>query len=184
MSLKINPWQLEGSPWDTEAKFITWIRGVLRRGWGVHPLKIIYKDSKKIKVKNTNPRSMKAHPEVFKIKCEKCNNLFSPNDIEIDHKGDFHGKFTSLSEIEAYARHLFMIDYDSIQAVCKSCHKTISQSQKSGVSFEEAAIQKAIIAKGKLPVKEQLDELQQRGYNGCTNAKKRKEAWTDYFNKE
>lgn len=139
------PWLVYDNPWGNEAKFITWVRGVLRRGWGVHPLKLLYKNARKIKVTNTNPRSMKAYPEVFKIQCEKCLSLVSPSEIEIDHKGDFQGKFTCLEEIEGYAKHLYMIDYESIQCVCKTCHKAISHSQKMGVSFEEAVRLKEVI---------------------------------------
>lgn len=143
----IKPWEVksEKNPWKSEAEFITWVRGVLRKGWAVHPLKLIYKESKKIKVENTNPRSKKAHPLVFKIECEKCKKLVSQGDIEIDHKGDFQGKFTCMEEIEGYAKHLFLIDMESVQCVCKPCHKIISHSQKLGVSFEEAALLKEVI---------------------------------------
>lgn len=168
------PWEVEGNPWGNEAKFITWVRGVLRKGWGVHPLKLIYKNARKIKVKNDNPRSMKAHPEVFKIQCEKCLSLVSPSDIEIDHKGDFQGKFTCMEEIEAYAKHLYMIDMESIQCVCKPCHKNISYSQKMGISFEEAMLQKEVIEIMKKPTKQVVDFIDAYVYNADTSNKEKR----------
>ncbi len=156
ISMNKIPWLAENNPWGNEAKFITWVRGVLRKGWGVHPLKLIYKNARKIKVKNDNPRSSKAHPEVFKIQCEKCLALVSPNDIEIDHKGDFQGKFTCMEDIEAYARHLYMIDESCIQCVCKKCHKQISHAQKLGVSFEEAGLLKEVI---RIDKEESLEDI-------------------------
>ena len=170
------PWLVEGNPWGNESKFITWVRGVLRKGWGVHPLKITYKNARKIKVKNLNPRSMKAHPEVFKIQCEKCLSLVSPGEIEIDHKGDYQGRFTCMEEIEGYARHLYMIDESSIQCVCKTCHKAISHSQKLGVSFEEAVLLKEVI---RIDKEESVEDIiafcQDYEYNDNSTKKKRKE---------
>ena len=170
------PWLVEGNPWGNEAKFITWVRGVLRKGWGVHPLKLIYKNARKVKVKNTNPRSMKAHPEVFKIQCEKCLSLVSPAEIEIDHKGDYQGKFTCMDDIQGYAEHLYMIDMESIQCVCKTCHKAISHSQKIGVSFEEAVMLKEVI---RIDKEESVDDIitfcEDYGFFDNGSKKKRKE---------
>lgn len=169
------PWLVEGNPWGNEAKFITWVRGVLRKGWSVHPLKLTYKNSRKFKVVNTNPRSMKAYPEVFRIQCEKCLSVVKPDEIEIDHKGDFQGTFTCMEEIEGYAKHLYMIDEDSIQCVCKSCHKAISHSQKMGVSFEEAVLLKEII---RICKEESVEDViafcEDYGYTTNSSAPKRK----------
>lgn len=141
----IEPWKVEGNPWNTEGKFITWIRGVLRKGWSKHPLKIEYIKRYRKRIKNPNEKASKRFPEVWGMTCECCKIDTVQAEIEIDHKGE-QGKFTTLSEIYGYAKHLFMIDYDSIRAVCKNCHRIISQSQRSGVSFEEAAIEKQIIS--------------------------------------
>jgi hypothetical protein len=126
-------------------------------------------------VTNENPRSKKAHPEVFRIQCEKCLAMVSPSDIEVDHKGDFQGKFTCMEEIEGYARHLYMIDEESIQCVCKPCHKIISHAQKAGVSFEEAQLLKEVI---RIDKEESLEDVlafcNDYGYNDNSSKAKRK----------
>jgi hypothetical protein len=174
MTAKI-PWEVDGNPWGNEAKFITWVRGVLRKGWGVHPLKLIYKNERKVKVKNENPRSMKAHPEVFKIQCEKCLSMVSPSQIEIDHEGEYQGKFTCMDDIQGYAEHLYMIDMESIRCVCKTCHKAISHSQKLGVSFEEAVLLKEVI---RICKEESIEDIvafcQDYEYDDNSSAAKRK----------
>ena len=177
---KINPWEVEGSPWDTEAKFITWIRGVLRNGWSVHPIKLIYLTSRKKKIKNTNPRSMKAHPEVWAVECEQCHKEVKPSAIEVDHAGDIQGTFTCMDEIQGYAEHLYLVDFDSLQTVCKPCHKIRTHSQKSGLSFEDATIEKEVIYICKQPTEKVLAFCQDYEYDVgmLTNAAKRKSAVT------
>lgn len=178
------PWLIPESPWDTEAKFITWVRGVMRKGWGVHPIKLIYLTSKKHKIKNTNPRSNKAHPEVWAVECEQCHEVVKPSEIEIDHAGDVQGKFTCMDDIQGYAEHLYLVDFDSLEAVCKSCHKVRTLAQKNGTSFEQAVIDKKIIAAMLDKTTIQVDKLQRLGYNDVSNKDKRKACWADYFNKE
>jgi len=31
----------EGTPWRTKSEFYVWLRGLLRRGWSKHPLRIL-----------------------------------------------------------------------------------------------------------------------------------------------
>lgn len=163
----VEPWKVEGNPWGTESKFITWIRGVLRKGWSKHPLKIEYIKRYRKRIKNPNEKASKRFPEVWGMTCECCKVDTVQAEIEIDHKGE-QGKFTTLSEIYGYAKHLFMIDYDSIRAVCKNCHRIISQSQRSGVSFEEAKTEKFVILFAKLPAATQVEILSSLGCKGKT----------------
>lgn len=174
------PWTVEGNPWGNEAKFITWVRGILRKGWSKHPLKIEYIKRNKKRIANTNTKSAKTHPTVWGMKCECCGKDTLQAEIEIDHKGTVQGRFTTMAEIEGYARHLYMIDYESIQSVCKPCHSIISYSQKHNLTFTEAAREKHVIDICKQPVKEVLAFLEANGHNTdkLTNAAKRREAVT------
>lgn len=138
------PWEVEGNPWQTEAKFITWIRGVLRKGWSRYPLKINFKNSVRYPVKNTNPRSMKRFPMSWMIDCEICKKAFQQNDVEVDHIGDA-GSFKTIDDILSYATHLFMLTPDKMRCLCKPCHKIVSHSQRTGTSFEEASLLKDVI---------------------------------------
>lgn len=173
------PWIDFPDIWKTEAQFITWVRGVLRKGWANHPVKLEYLNSKKHKIVNTNPKSKKTHPKVWGFICEQCNQEVTK--VEVDHAGTAQGKFTCMDDIQGYAEHLFLVDFDSLEVCCVPCHKIRSYSQKQGLSFEEAAIEKEIIAIMKRPLQEILDFCQSYGYNDnmLSNAKKRKQAVSD-----
>lgn len=180
MTTTKQPWLVPGVPWKTEGSFISWIRGVLRKGWKNHPVKIEYLNSRKKRIKNTNPKSVKTHPEVWGYECEECNKDFKADNIEVDHAGAIQGRFTCMDDIQGYAEHLFLVDFDSLETVCKPCHTIRTYAQKMGITFEEAAIEKEVINICKKPVKEILAFCHDYGYNSnmLTNAAKRKEAVT------
>lgn len=175
------PWAVDPNPWGNEAKFITWVRGILRKGWSVHPIKIEYLKQNKKRIANTNPKSAKTHPTVWGYVCECCRKETPQGDCEVDHVTDVQGKFTTMSEIEAYARHLFMIDFDSIRILCKPCHSIESYRQKLNITFAEAVVEKQIIEICNKPVKEIVAFCQDYGYNASelSNKDKRRSAVTE-----
>lgn len=171
------PWEEDGNPWGNESKFITWVRGVLRKGWSKYPLKHLYKESKRRKIPNPKPKFSSNHAEIWGIDCEVCGLPHVQGDIEVDHIGD-SSSLKSMADVEKYARHLFMLTYADMRCVCKSCHGAISHQQKHpGMSFEDAKIDKEVIALMK-DKKKVLALLQQHGYNNCTNDEKRRQALT------
>jgi predicted SAM-dependent methyltransferase len=98
------------------------------------------------------------------------------SNIEIDHVGD-SGTFTSMSQIQAYAEHLYMVTYDDLRSVCKECHKIINHSQRHGVSFDDASILKEVI---RICKEESLADIilfcGDYGYDDISNITKRKTA--------
>ncbi len=48
--------------------------------------------------------------------------------------------------ITKYVENMALVSKDELQLVCKPCHGIISHSQRKGISFEEAKIEKEIIA--------------------------------------
>jgi hypothetical protein len=139
------PWEEEGNPWGTEGKFITWVRGILRKGWSKYPLKHLYKQSKRRKIPNPKEKFASNHAMVWAIDCEVCGLTKSQAEIEIDHVGD-SGSLKSMDDVEKYARHLFMLTYADMRCVCKSCHGVLSHIQKHPeMTFEEAKLDKEII---------------------------------------
>jgi len=169
------PWISHPHVWKTEAEFIQWVRGGLRKLWANHPIRIEFKKKMQVKMKNTNPRSMKRFPEVNAWECNICHCLSqSP---QIDHKSDTGGTFRSIDDIQAYAEYLYFVDNNSLQCLCKPCHDVVTYSQRLGISFDEAANEKYIIKITKEePVKDILYFLECYGYNDCTSAAKRKKA--------
>lgn len=181
-----NPWEEFPNIWKSEAAFITWIRGGLRKLWSKHPVKLEFMKANRKRIKNPNPTASKRFPEVWGAQCNVCKKDFVQNDIQIDHKGD-EGTFTTLSEIEAYARHLYMVGFEDLQSVCKPCHKIINHSQRTRTSFEQAAMLKEVI---RIFKEESKDDIMQfildyyflEEYN-VSNEKSRKEAVKDIFEK-
>lgn len=170
------PWISFPTIWPTEARFITWVRGVLRKGWSNHPVKLEYLNKARKRIVNTNPKSKKGHPTVWGWVCEQCHQEVPK--VEVDHAGDVQGKFTCMDEIQGYAEHLYLVDFDSLQCVCLPCHKIRSYAQKQGLSFDEAAIEKEVIVIMKQPVKTVLAFCQDYEYDvsKLTNAANRKQA--------
>jgi len=130
---------------------MNWIRGVLRKGWKVHPIKIEFINKYRKRIKNPNEKSAKRFPECWGMTCDICKVDTVQADIQIDHRGD-SGTFTKFSDAEAYMKHLFLIDYESIRPLCTSCHSVVSHGQNTGLSFEEAKIDKEVVAICKQPV--------------------------------
>lgn len=176
------PWEQCPEVWSTEAKFWGWVRGVLRKGWSRHPVKIEYIKLHRKRITNPTEKSKKAHPTVWGMTCEICGVDTVQSNIEIDHIGE-SGKFTCLDDMKAYAEHLFMVSFESLRALCKPCHKIVSHSQKSGSTFEEAKIAKKVIEYMRLPKQELLAYLQEKKYNDVSNADKRKAALIEIFSK-
>lgn len=138
------PWVVLPSVWKSESSFWVWVRGILRKGWSRHPVKIAYIHKHRKRIKNPNVKSAKKFPEVWGMTCEQCGVEHVQGNIEIDHKGD-NATFTGLKDCGSYVSHLYLVDFESLQAVCKPCHKAISHSQNLGVSFEEAVMLKEVI---------------------------------------
>jgi hypothetical protein len=64
---------------------------------------------------------------------------------------------------------------DDLALVCKSCHSVKTYSEKQGITFEQAVIEKRIIELTKLPVKE-LQELLAKHNKPSNNASVRKQS--------
>lgn len=170
------PWLVPGVPWKTESAFWVWVRGILRKGWSRHPVKLEYIKRNRKMIPNPNPKGKK--PEVWGMTCKQCFKDVVQGDIEIDHVGD-NASFTGLHDVESYVKHLFLVDFDSLESCCKSCHSIRSNAQNKGISFEESALDKEVIAIMKNESTEDILYFAMSfGYNveSLSNEDKRKEA--------
>ena len=161
--------------WKTESAYWSWMKGVFRRGWNKHPLKLEYLKQNRVRIPNPNPKGKVA--EVWGAKCECCEQLFTMSQVEVNRKGD-SAALTKQSDIQACVEKLLMVTFDQLEILCKDCHAIYSYSQKNNISFEEARIQKKVIAFMKQPVKEQLAYFKELGYDSSDDvrnvAKRRK----------
>ena len=144
MSEHPKPWEQCPAIWSSEAKFWTFVRGVLRKGWSKHPVKLEYIKANRKRIVNPIEKNRARFPECWGMTCSICGKDVAQKDIEIDHIGE-GCSFTGLQDVEKYVAHLFLVDYNSIREVCKPCHKIENQRQRKGITFEEAAIEKEVI---------------------------------------
>src|SRR5207245_399688 len=88
------------------------------------------------------------------------------------------GQCNSLETAQQFLHNLLDCNGNWVLA-CKPCHKIKSHAEKTGSSFEEARIAKKIIESCKLKIDVQLALLSGYGYSNCSNAAKRKIAWSE-----
>jgi hypothetical protein len=110
--------------------------------------------------------------------CTCCGKDTVQTDIEIDHISDTGGTFTGIDDVRDYVAYLFLIDFKSIRAVCKDCHKSITYSQRAGVSVEEARLQRKVLEFLKQDKQIVIDYCVANGYTVTSlgNAAKRRAA--------
>lgn len=197
MSDKKNPWELEGVPWKNESQFMNFVRGVLRKGWSRHPVKLEYVKRNRIKVPNPNPNGRVE--KVWGMECNMCKGYFPmPVDrktrariedatgeklvvIEINHINEA-GAMTSKEDIGRYAANLLFVNFEDLEPLCQECHSIVSYSQKEKVSIEEARVQKKVI---QIIKEKRVNEvLEGLGIKPESNSKKRRKQLVDAFMKE
>lgn len=169
--------------WKSKAMFFSFIKGIVRRGWVRHPVKIKLINKLRKQIPNPNPKGKK--PTVWGATCEICGNDFVIGDMEVDHKQNETANLVQLSDIQSCAEMLLCVVEDDLRLICKGCHSTHSYSQKMGIPFEEAVIEKKIIALMK-DRKKCLVMLEEHGYDTKTlkNETKRREALRQIFKGE
>jgi hypothetical protein len=172
------PWEQCPYIWKSEAQFWTFVRGVLRKGWSKHPVKLEFIKANRKRIINPVEKNRTRFPECWGMTCSICGCDTAQKDIEIDHIGE-GSSFTGLHDAEKYVAHLFLVDYNSIRPVCKPCHKIENQRQRKGITFEEARLDKEVIAIMKEPVQDVIDFILAHDFNqeyNTNNEANRKEA--------
>lgn len=149
------PWG-EGHPWKSSTAFFTYLRGCLRKAWMRHPVKLNLIKNQRKQIKNPNPRGNK--PTVWGFECELCNKDYVAKEGQVDHRVGA-GKLTKTEDIQGFTERLLYVTEDDLRYICKSCHGIVTLSERRGISFEEAAVEKRVISFGKLKAAQQSDAL-------------------------
>jgi hypothetical protein len=190
-----SPWEVKGVPWKTEAAYWVWVRGVLRKGWSRHPVKLEYVKSLRKKIPNPNPDGrVKTVWGATCVSCKEDHPLglsrrvrdrikrrhgVVVEGIEVDHK-NAASSLKSVGDLAGFTTRLFYVTFDDLQLLCTRCHGIKTHCDRYGFTEEEAIIDKKGIAFGKLPVGEQKTIL--LNYSvlqaDMSNAKKRRECYT------
>lgn len=185
MNGKLKPWEAYPEIWATESAFMSWIRGGIRAGlWNKHPVKLEFLKKSRIKIPNTNPRSMKRFPEVWATKCAITGEIIPLNKAEVDHKTGEH-TLRNLDDIASFIKDIVLVTDGDLQIVSKDVHKIKTLAERKGITFEEAVIEKKAIAFGKLSIDEQKQKLTEiygsDKISSLTNKSKRLAAYKEWL---
>lgn len=180
----MEPWEQCPTVWKTKAAFFNWLRGSMRRAWARHPVKVSYMNNHRERVPLGRKTLKNPTGLVWGCRCEHCNQLFRQTECEVDHI-EAAGSFKGWEDFEAWMIKLMHINWDSIRVVCKTCHRIISYAERMGMTFEDAKLEKEVIAFTKLPIKEQSAILVKcmcgHFVHVATNAKQRRAAYKQYL---
>lgn len=143
----------------SEREFLTWVRSSTRQAWANSPMKRYMEDNSKYQVENTNPKSMKRFPKVWKRRCSICKEENSPANMELDHIvgenslrkpaeiSDFI--FSTLcvlpNQLQWLCTDKFRIENKKKVLIRHGCHELKTYSERYKISFEEAVIHKQAI---------------------------------------
>lgn len=166
MTTPNNPWDDVPHIWEDEKSYMGWLRSQTRRVWSKHPIKTEYKKARRYKA----PVGVKGK-EVFVSDCEICGEQC--RNTQVDHivAG---GSFNNWKTYTEWAKRILWVTFSDIRELCIPCHEIVTLSQKKGITFEEAAIEKKVIAVTSLKATPQKEWLLSKGITPESNADKRK----------
>lgn len=138
----------------SESEYLTWIRSALRSKSLRWPPRNNALLAARVKYVGSNTRRK------WSYVCAICNNLFENKQVVVDHHPHAAGSIKTVQDIGPFAERLYC-DRSNLRVLCKNCHDIHTLSQTHNISFEEAKIEKKIVAAGKLKIKE-LDDMLKR----------------------
>lgn len=156
------PWVEYSHIWKTESAWLSFIRGGIRRYlWSKNPVKLEFMKDRRVMIPNPSTRKG-AKAQVWGAQCEMCNKLVPQKDIEVDHKTGEHS-LRRAADIQKFVEGIVFVRKEDLAILCKPCHKTKTYSERSGMSLEDAAIEKEAIAICKQPAAVVKSWLIERG---------------------
>ena len=116
------------------------MRGHIRRGWARHPVKNLYIQNHRFKKDNGKGRL------TWHVECEQCRQDFPQGKTQVDHL--LPSTIGGLKTSEDWGRlvtRMYYVTFDDIQILCKPCHDIKTYSERRGLSFEDAKIEKECV---------------------------------------
>lgn len=161
----------------TEAQFLSWVRSALRAKSLRWPPRA--KALELARRKYIGPNKL----QKWEYQCKICEKWFKLKDVAVDHFPKSAGSILSIEDIGKFTDRLYC-ETDNLRILCHEDHAVWTCAEKNNITFDQARIAKQVIEKCKLKIDVQLALLSGYGYNNCSNAAKRKAAWTEILNKE
>lgn len=178
--MKLLPWEEFPRIWKSESAFLSYIRGGIRRSlWNRSPIKLQFIAENRIRIPNPVASNAKRFPEVWGGQCYQCKNLFAMKDLEVDHLTGEHS-LRKLADLQTFVEGIVCVSKKDLGLICKSCHKAKSYAERTGMTVEDARIEKEAIAIGK----DDKEWLKARDVVPAGNAKARRAQIVEYLKKE
>ena len=183
------PWETkEGKEvWKSKAQYFTWLRGALRRIWSDYPLRKVWKKGSLRPVTKEERQQKKYHPSTKNVgQCVFCLEWMAGSKLECDHIKPSEGCY-DFSTAKEFLLHCGAQTSINFQLACKPCHKIETLANAKGISFEEAKIEKQVIAwlKENKGVVNQRKLLSEMGIEGVDKVKATevRQVYFDYLKK-
>lgn len=150
-----------------EAELIRIVRNAIDRAWMTAANKLVFLEDRVVPDMDSKTRTK------WLIKCNHCGNMFKLTDVQIDHRvGEF--PCTSREEFFGYIMSRLDVGFDDLQVLCIEDHQIKTLAERNGITFEEARIEKQVIAVCKGSVSSVKAFLTKRGITPAGNAEQRK----------
>lgn len=165
----------DGSP--QEKHVVSVVRSAIRQAWMKSDVKLAYLYSKTIPDMDDSTRTK------WLVPCEICGKMFKLTDVQIDHKLGNHS-FTKVTDFENYFNNILMVGFNDLQILCEDDHLSKTLSEKLGITFEEAVVEREVIKICKLKTA-QIDKwLGDRGVKVAKNPQARRDAVREVLKNE
>ncbi len=139
MNKNMEPWEAYPEIWKTKAAFFAWLRGGLRRAvWEKYPPKIKFKNDA-----CTPPPPTYTGKAKSGTNCALTGDWIAKSYLEVDHI-EGHVSLKEWNDLTPFIQHL-CTSSDNMQLVGKEAHKVKSYSERKGVSFDDALLEKKVI---------------------------------------
>jgi len=167
---KQEPWEAMPHKWPSKSSYFSYLRGILRRGWNRHPVKTELMNEKRYKIPNPNPTGKRK--EVWGHSCEICDYVGPVKEFQVDHIIGA-GSLKDWSDVEGFTQRLLGCTKEDLRIVCIDCHSILTYQERYNLTFEEAKVEKQLIALRKLTIDELRSTLTNEGIEWDTKDKKK-----------
>lgn len=153
------------------------IRSAVREKWMFQNSKLHFLESNKQPDMRPNTRTRGVW------ECNYCHELFKSDEVNVDHISQ-EESFTSLEDALPWASSILNAGGSKdLQILCIPCHDIKSHVDKTGLSWEDAVIDKKAIAWGKDKTKKHQDILMAWGFTKLetSNATKRRACYAQHL---
>lgn len=160
-----------------DGELVRIVRKAIDAAWMTAANKLVLLEDRVIPDMNPNTRTK------WLIKCDHCGNLFKLTDVQVDHiVGEF--PCTEPEHFFGYIMSRLDVGFDDLQVLCIEDHQIKTLAERNGISFEEARIEKQVIAICKGSTSSVKAFLSERGITPAGNAEQRKKQVREALKRE